>query len=200
MGPWAHCKDRTAVPAPDGRWRSTGWGVAGSFGALLLLRSVQNVCTRTRPCAYARGAPSPPHTPAASFLAPRSGRRQSGVSRRVPDLAAQGRGWAPAPTESRRAAVNLAAGRLRPAWRRQFESEARRQWRRVESAGCAGGSDFRVRVLAGLAGALGRSGRGAPKSGAPGWGAGRCKISGALTFKTGKAIVGIEPSFSRDLG
>ena len=52
----------------------------------------------------------------------------------------------------------------------------------------------------GLAGALGRSGRGAPKSGAPGWGAGRCKISGALTFKTGRAIIGIEPSFSSVLG
>ena len=37
---------------------------------------------------------------------------------------------------------------------------------------------------AGLAGARGRSGRGAPKSGAPGWGAGRCKISGAPRFKT----------------
>ena len=37
--------------------------------------------------------------------------------------------------------------------------------------------------LSGLAGALGRSGRGAPKSGAPGWGAGRCKISGALNFQ-----------------
>ena len=34
-----------------------------------------------------------------------------------------------------------------------------------------------------LAGARGRSGRGAPKSGAPSWGAGRCKISGALNFQ-----------------
>ena len=47
-----------------------------------------------------------------------------------------------------------------------------------------------------MAGALGRSGRGAPKSGAPGWGAGRCKISGALTFKTDRTIVGIEPALS----
>ena len=52
----------------------------------------------------------------------------------------------------------------------------------------------------GLAGALGRSGRGAPKSGAPGWGAGRCKISGALTFKTGTSIVGIEHTFWSVLG
>ena len=57
-----------------------------------------------------------------------------------------------------------------------------------------------LQVEAGLAGALGRSGRGAPKSGAPGWGAGRCKISGALTFKTGRSYVGIEPAFSSILG
>ena len=55
-------------------------------------------------------------------------------------------------------------------------------------------------VKPGLAGALGRSGRGAPKSGAPGWGAGRCKISGALTFKTDMAFDGIEPAFSSILG
>ena len=48
----------------------------------------------------------------------------------------------------------------------------------------------------GLAGALGRSGRGAPKSGAPGWGAGRCKISGALRFKTISAVVGVKPVIS----
>ena len=52
----------------------------------------------------------------------------------------------------------------------------------------------------GLAGALGRSGRGAPKSGAPGWGAGRCKISGALRFKTSRALVGVEPASSSVLG
>ena len=46
---------------------------------------------------------------------------------------------------------------------------------------------------AGLAGALGRSGRGAPSRGA-------LQISGALTFKTGRAIIGIEPSFSSVLG
>ena len=94
-----------------GAWvRSSSW-FEGALENRLWMRGVQNVCTRTRPCAYARGAPSPPHTPAASFLAPRSGRRQSGVSRRVPHLAAQGRGRAPAPAESRRAAVNSCCGR-----------------------------------------------------------------------------------------
>ena len=52
----------------------------------------------------------------------------------------------------------------------------------------------------GLAGALGRSGRGAPKSGAPGWGAGRCKISGALSFKTDISVGGFEPAISCVLG
>ena len=47
----------------------------------------------------------------------------------------------------------------------------------------------------GLAGALGRSGCGAPKSGAPGWGAGRCKIWGALRFKTHLPEAGLEPAF-----
>ena len=55
-------------------------------------------------------------------------------------------------------------------------------------------------TTAGLAGALGRSGRGAPKSGAPGWGAGRCKISGALRFKTDLAVRGFKPAISSFLG
>ena len=41
---------------------------------------------------------------------------------------------------------------------------------------CRGGFGWPL----GLAGARGRSGRGAPKSGVPAWGAGRCKISWAL--------------------
>ena len=53
---------------------------------------------------------------------------------------------------------------------------------------------------AGLAGALGRSGRGVPKRGAPGWGAGRCKISGALRVKTDLSVRGFEPAISSVLG
>ena len=53
---------------------------------------------------------------------------------------------------------------------------------------------------AGLAGARGRSGRGAPKRGAPGWGAGRCKISGALRFKTDHSDRDFEPAISCVLG
>ena len=44
----------------------------------------------------------------------------------------------------------------------------------------------------GLAGARGRSGRGAPKSGAHGWGAGRSKNSGALRLKTVGLLLGLE--------
>ena len=53
-----------------------------------------------------------------------------------------------------------------------------------------------ARPCAGLAGARGRSGRGAQKSGAPGWGAGRCKISGALRFKTAALTLGHPTSAS----
>ena len=44
----------------------------------------------------------------------------------------------------------------------------------------------------GRAGLAGARGGGRQKSGAPGWGAGRCKISGALRFKTDTALVGPE--------
>ena len=40
-----------------------------------------------------------------------------------------------------------------------------------------------VQNTSGLAGARGRSGRGAPKSGAPGWGAGRCKNFGGAEIQ-----------------
>ena len=54
----------------------------------------------------------------------------------------------------------------------------------------------RIRPTA-LAGARGRSGRGAPKSCAPGWGVGRCKSSGALRFKTASSVYGIKPTSMR---
>ena len=63
---------------------------------------------------------------------------------------------------------------------------------RVDGRGVLG--DASAPRKSGLAGARGRSGRGAPKSGARGWGAGRCEISGARRFETGIGVVGLEDS------